>query len=151
MAKFDEKVSAEAHAEIGRASSKGSEHQREPTEKTIIPAGTHMLITQTRERSDGIIPVSGKAEFSHNVLAGSYNHHHCSWNSDTVHWDSWEQFCDCVNGEAPDNWPMAREFKDKAPFRADLWALKPLNEEVKYTIKFEGREAFKYKVEKISP
>ena len=53
-------------------------------------------------------------------------------------WDSWSEFCDAVRGEAPDNVCLAESFKKRHPWHADLWALDPLNSEVKYNVKFEG-------------
>ena len=56
-------------------------------------------------------------------------------------------FCDVVTGHAPDNWDLAKSFKDHGAYHADMWALDPLNSELRYTVKFEGRIVRNYTVE----
>ena len=84
--------------------------------------------------------VTAEGTFTHTVRIGRLarkvkpEHH---WNS--VDWDSWQQFKDCVNGDAPDNYPMSAKFKADPPYHADLWALADVSAPLRYTVKFEGK------------
>ena len=148
VASFKESVTAEAHAEVSESESSSSSTTRDEggEESTTVPKGKRIRVTETRARANGQIPVTAYGTFTHGIAAGKhvggkYTGGH------NAYWDSWQDFCDAVRGEAPDNIALARSFKDRHPWHADLWALDELNVEVKYRVTFEGRIMRTYTVE----
>ena len=152
VASFEESVTAEAHAEYSESESSTTSTSREEEgeESTVVPVGKRVRITENRSRADTQQEVTARGDFTFAIACGKHSggkfrgHH-----GRTVvgRWDSWSEFCDAVRGEAPDNVCLAESFKKRHPWHADLWALDPLNSEVKYNVKFEGRVMRTYKVE----
>ena len=142
IASFKEAVETEAHAEVSESTATSSSTGKEDTgdEGTIVKPGHCKVITETRARADTRQTVTAEGAFSFAFAAGQYTHdverkHHWIW---TV-WESWQQFLDCVNGDAPDNYPMADSFQRRPIEHADRWALRMLNVPLRYDVKFEGK------------
>ena len=152
VAKFKESVEAEAHAEVSESSTQAEASSQEigGGEETEVPAGKSVIITASRKRVDTAQDVTAQGAFTHTVVAGQFSHHtKHPWHY--VAWDSWEQFKDCVNGDAPDNWPLATVFKEHPVFHGDLWALKDINAPLRYRVKFEGKIIRTFDVRKAGP
>ena len=151
VAGFEEKVSAEAHAEISESDTETEETSQEfeGEEGTTVPVGKRVRITETRTRADVIQDVTARGDFNFGIRLGKFKHGGWQGGRDRgwVDWDSWQQFCDVIRGDAPDNWSLARSFKEHSAYHADLWALDPLDSEVKYVVKFTGRVMRSYVVE----
>lgn len=146
VASFKESVETEAHAELSESEGTETTSEVEGEEGTTVPVGKRVRITETRERADGFIEVTAHGKFVHRLDVGK--HSGGGWHGGhNGHWDSWNDFCDVVKGEAPDNWSLAKSFKDKHAYHADLWALNPLEATVKYKVSFEGRVVRSYSVE----
>ena len=151
VAGFEEKVSAEAHAEISQSDTETEETSQEfeGQEGTTVPVGKRVRITETRTRADVVQEVRGLGQFSFVLQLGKHSGGHFKGGRDRgwAQWDSWQQFVDVVKGEAPDNWSLAKSFRERHAYHADLWALDPLDSEVKYVVKFTGRVMRSYTVE----
>ena len=98
------------------------------------------IISETRSRADTRQTVTAEGAFSFVLAVGQYTHdvkrkHQWMW---TV-WESWQQFLDCVNGDAPDNYPMSDSFKRRPIEHADRWGLRMLAVPLRYDVKFEGK------------
>ena len=146
IAEFKETLETEAHAEITESEGSETTREEEGEEGSSVPVGKRVRIIETRERADGEIDVTAKGKFNHQVTVGRY-HHGRFITVRGAHWDSFDKFCDVVTGHAPDNWDLAKSFKDHGAYHADMWALDPLNSELRYTVKFEGRIVRNYTVE----
>ena len=145
VASFSEKIETEAHAEITESEGSETSREQEGEESTVVPEGKRVAITETRERADGLITVTAQGKFDFNFVAGKHSGGKFV-GGHNAYFDSWEQFCDVVNGDAPDNINLAKSFKEHKPWHADLWALDPLNAEVRYDVHFEGRVRRTYTV-----
>ena len=147
VASFDESITAEAHAEYSESESSTTSTSREEEgeESTVVPVGKRVRITENRSRADTQQEVTARGDFTFGIAAGK--HSGGRFVGRFAKFDSWSDFCDAVRGEAPDNVCLAESFKNRHPWHADLWALNPLNSEVKYNVKFEGRVMRTYKVE----
>ena len=145
FASFDESVTAEAHAEMEESEGHSTTHEDTGEEGTTVPKGKRVRIVETRSKASGEIPVSARGDFTFSMTIGHHGSH--GWHSGTARFDSWQQFCDVITRNAPDNYPLAKYFKDHPPYHADLWALNPLDSEVRYIIKFEGRVMRTYSVQ----
>ena len=151
VAGFEEKVSAEAHAEISQSDTETEDttSEFEGEEGTTVPVGKRVRITETRTRADVVQDVTGHGDFTFSLQVGKHSGgkfvggHNRGW----AKWDSWQQFVDVVKREAPDNWGLAKSFKEHHAYHADLWALDPLDAEVRYVVKFTGRVMRSYVVE----
>ena len=147
VAKFGESIESEVHAEVSESETKSetTTHEEGGDEATIVKPGHCKIITESRTRADVRQEVSARGDFSFYLIAGAYvtgiKHHH-----QEHRWDSWQQFVDVINGDAPDNWALADELKKHRVFSADRWALAPLNAPLRYAVTFEGRVIRKYSV-----
>ena len=151
VASFKESVEAEAHTEMSESSSQSQTATHEDTgeETTEVPEGKCIVITESRARADTSQQVTAQGEFTFALAIGAYVHHVKPQHKMQVSvWESWTQFKDVVNRDAPDNWPMAMEFKKKHAYHADLWALQDLKSPLRYLVKFEGKIIRKYSVRK---
>ena len=146
IADFEEKVSAEAHAEIEESEGHSVTREEEGEEETTVPKGKRVMVTETRARASGSIPVSANGKFSFGpiIIGRHYGGH---WHTGTARFDSWQELKDVVLGQAPANAPFYRAFKQHPAYHADLWALEDIEAAVRYTVKFEGRIMRSYKVE----
>ena len=148
VAEFEESVTAEAHAEFSEAESSSSEttSEDESEHELVIAAGKRVRVTMDRKKADVVQTAKANGRFTHTVAVvettGGHWHH-------VVRWDSWDEFKDCVNGDAPDNWPCAGYFREHPPYArgADRWALDDLNVPLEYDVKFEGRIVRSFTVE----
>ena len=151
FAKFKESIGVEAHAEFAESQSrsKSTSHGVEGEEDTDVPVGGCIIVTESRSRADTVQEVTADAGFTHTVSVGRFAPHvksnHKWW---SVTWDSWEEFLDVVNGDAPDNAPMADAFKEHPIQRADRWALAEIDSPLRYKVKYEGKIIRNYNVRK---
>ena len=144
-------VEQEVHAEF--AESQGSEVKNEVggEEGTGVPIGKRIQVTQTRKRADTELVVFSDALFSFNLKAGS---HDPRWNHGwkkggpphKATWSSWQDFVDVIKGEAADNIDLSENFQKHPAHHYDLSVLDPLDGEVRYKIKFEGKIIKNYTV-----
>ena len=150
FAEFEESVTAEAHAEISESSSSSESSSREDSgsENTSVPIGKCVVIRETRARADTSQEVTAEGVFGHTVRIGQYTERvkpEHKWSM--TQWDSMSMFRDCVNGDAPDNWPWAERFKADPPWSADAkWALREISSPLRYQVKFEGKIKRSYSV-----
>ena len=142
IASFKESITAEAHTEFSESETSSEETGREEggSEGEDVPTGDRILITQTRVRADTSQEVTAKGKFNFTI---EFAEHRPKWKPEH-HWvgvtyDSWQQFLDVINGDSPDNWPLADQFRQHPVQRADRWALRQLNTDVRYKVKFEGK------------
>lgn len=148
---ISETVTEEIHAEIAHSESSGEETSKEfeGEEETEVGPGECIKVTENRSRADTVQDVSGHADFSFVMTIGKHSggRFHGKNGEGYARFDTWEQFLDVIRGRAPDNWPLARSFKQHGPWHADLWALNPLDSEVRFQVKFTGRQVRDYRVE----
>ena len=153
IASFKESVEAEAHAEISESESDTSTdgHTSDDDERTTVPVGMRVRITQNRRRADTSIHVTAHGPFTHDVTVGKHSGGHFvsgRHGRGKAHWDTWDQFEAVIHRDAPANWDLAESFAKRGPWHADLWALDPLNSGVAYTLKYQGRVLYDYTVTK---
>ena len=146
VASFEESVETEAHAEISESEGQETTREQEGEEGTTVPVGKRVKITETRERADGEIDVTAHGKFVFSLYVGKHSGGHFVSNGH-VHWSGWQQFVDVIRGDAPDNYDLARSFKEKPVAHADLSVLDTLEADVRYTVSFEGRSVRSYTVE----
>ena len=146
VASFKESVESEVHAELSESEGEETHSEAEGEEGTTVPVGKRVRIIETRERADGFIEMTAQGKFTHRLDVGKHSGGHFVGRHNG-HWPSWNDFCDVVRGDAPDNWSMAKSFKEHPAYHADLWALDALNATVKYKASFEGRVVRSYTVE----
>ena len=138
VAEFEESVTAEAHAEFSESESSSEEtsSEDESEHELVVAPGKRVRVTMDRKKADVVQTAKANGKFTHTVAVvettGGHWHHVCRW-------DTWDQFKDCVNGDAPDNWPCAGYFKTHKMHPEDRWALDDLNVPLEYDVKFEGR------------
>ena len=146
VAEFEESVTAEAHAEFSESESSSEEtsSEDESEHELVVAPGKRVRVTMDRKKADVVQTAKANGKFTHTVAVvettGGHWHH-------VVRWDTWQQFKDCVHGDAPDNWPLASYFKTHKPNPADFWALDDLNVPLEYDVKFEGRIVRSFTVE----
>ena len=149
VASFDQSITAAANRELSETT--GSSEQRTATgeESTVVPAGKRARIRETRSRSDVQIPVKAIGQFSHTLAIGK--HSGGDWRGGHGRgygfWSSWDDFVQCVNGDAPDNWDFATSLRQHPAWHADRWALNTIDATVAYTVTFQGRVSRTYDVE----
>ena len=141
----------EVHAEF--AESEGSEvtNEREGEEATIVPAGKRVQIVETRRRVDSEVEVTSNAKFTFNLHVGQHDHR---WNHgwkghrgrNNFAWTSWSEFVEVLNGHAPSNFDLAQSFAKHRLRHEDRWVFNPLEGEVKFTVRFEGKIIKEYAV-----
>ena len=150
VASFKESVRTEAHAEISETEGSETSREDEGEEKTKVPVGIRVKITETRTRADTEMDVTARGKFLFTLAAGKHSGGHWKGKQGRGHvfWSSWQDFEDVVMRRAPDNYDLAESFKGHPPWHADLWVLDPMDSEVRYTVKFEGRVLRDYRVEK---
>ena len=146
VAEFDESMTAEAHAEVSESESSSQEtsSEDESEHELGVAPGKRVRVTMDRKKADVVQTAKANGKFTHTVAVVETTGGH--WKH-LVRWDTWQQFKDCLNGDAPDNWPLAEYFKAHKPAHADLWALADLNVPLEYDVKFEGRIVRSFTVE----
>ena len=149
VASFDESITAAANREVSESEGSSSTRSVTGDESTTVPAGKRVKITETRTRSDVEIPVTAQGTFTHTLGIGK--HSGGDWKGKSGEgfgwWSSWDDFKQCVDGQAPDNWPFATSLREHPPWHADLWALDPIDAAVAYVVTWEGRVVRAYTVE----
>ena len=151
FASIEESITQEAHAEFAEKEGSVVKNERKGEESTVVEVGKDVEILETRQRVDSQIEVSAKAQFGFILIVGQHDHRwNHGWKGTRYRWDSWQQFQDVIKGEAPSNWPLAREFAKHPANHADFWALDDLDSEVRYTIRFEGKINKSYTVKEIN-
>ena len=149
VASFDESITAAANHEI--AETHGSSTTRSTTgeEQTTVPNGKRVRITEVRTRADVEIPVNAVGQFDHTLAIGK--HSGGSWKGGSGRgfgwWGSWQDFAECVKGDAPDNWAFAAQLREHPPWQSDLWALNAVDAHVSYVVSFTGRTTRTYTVD----
>ena len=138
VAEFDESMTAEAHAEVSESetSSQQTSSEDESEHELVVAPGKRVRVTMDRKKADVVQTAKARGKFTHTVAVVETTGGH--WKH-VIRWDTWEQFKDCVRGDAPDNWPLAAYFKEHKPHSDDLWALDALDADLEYDVKFEGR------------
>ena len=150
VASFDESMTVAANHEISNTHGKSVTRGGSGEERTTIPVGKRVRITEIRTQSDVVIPVTAKGKFTHTFGIGKHSSGNWKGDNSKGHgwWPSWEDFVLCVLGNAPDNWDFATSLREHPPWRADLWALNEIQVNMAYTVKFTGRVQRRYTVEK---
>ena len=149
VASFDQSITAAANHEISESEGSSSTRSVTGDESTTIPAGKRVRITETRTRSDVEIPVKAQGTFTHTLGIGKHSGGDWKGKSGEGHglWSSWDDFKECVEGKAPDNWPFATSLREHPPWHADLWALNPIDATVAYVVTWTGRVVRTYTVQ----
>ena len=148
VASFDESITAAANREVSESEGSSSTRSVTGDESTSVPAGKRVRITETRTRSDVEIPVTALGSFNHTLGIGKHSGGDWKGRGGEGHgwWSSWDDFVQCVDGDAPDNWDFATSLREHPPWHADLWALDPINAAVAYVVTWEGRVVRTYTV-----
>ena len=150
VASFEESITAAANREISETHGESATHSESGEEQTVVPVGARVRITETRARSDVEIPVTAVGQFNHTLGIGK--HSGGDWKGGAGRgygwWGSWQDFVECVKGDAPDNWDFATSLREHPPWQADLWALNTINAAVAYVVTFNGRVDRTYTVNK---
>ena len=140
-ASFEQSITLAANREVTDTHGKSATSSASGEEATTIPKGDSVQITETRARTDVIIPVTAVGLFVHTVAVGK--HSGGRWKGKRgvgyAMWDSWQNFCDVIRRDAPDNWDLTGSFKDHPAWHADLWALDPLHAAISYEVTYQGR------------
>ena len=149
VASFDESITIAANHEVSESEGASSTRSVTGDESTTVPAGKRVRITETRTRSDVEIPVTAQGTFTHTIGMGKHSGGDWKGKSGEGYgwWPSWNDFSQCVRGDAPDNWPFATSLREHPPWHADLWALDPIDANVAYVVTWEGRVVRSYTVE----
>ena len=149
VASFEESITAAANREVSESEGSSSTRSDTADEATTIPAGKRVRITETRTRSDVDIPVTAQGTFTHTLGIGKHSGGDWKGKSGEGHgwWSSWEDFVQCVDGQAPDNWDFATSLREHPPWHADRWALNPIDGAVAYEVSWQGRVVRTYAVE----
>ena len=151
FASFKESIEQEVHAEFAEREGSKTTNEREGEEATACPVGKKVVIQELRKRADTELEVTSDAQFSFNLKCGShdprFNH---GWKRGgpphKATWATWQDFCDVIKGEAADNIDLAENFQRHPAHHYDLSVLDPLEGEVKYKIRFEGKIIKSYTV-----
>ena len=149
VASFEESITAAANHEISETHGSSVTHSESGEEHTVVPVGKRVRITETRSRSDVEIPVTAVGQFNHTLGIGKHSGGHWKGGAGRGYgwWKSWEDFVECVKGDAPDNRDFATSLREHPPWHTDLWALNPLDAAVCYTVTWEGRMMRTYTVD----
>ena len=147
-----ESLEQEVHTEFAEREGSKTTNEREGEEATICPVGKKVVIQEFRKRADTELEVTSDAQFTFNLKAGShdprFNH---GWKRGgpphKATWETWQDFVDVIKGEAPDNIDLAENFKRHPAHHYDLSVLDPLDGEVRFKIRFEGKIIKSYGVE----
>ena len=139
-----ESITSEVHAEFAESEGSSVQNTRSGDEGTIVPVGKRIQVTETRKRADTQLVVHSDALFGFSLKVGS---HDPRWNHGwkkggpphKAYWQTWQDFCDSIKGEAADNIDLAENFQKHPAHRYDLSVLDPLDGRVRYTVKFEGK------------
>ena len=146
---FDEAVTATATTEFSSSEGSTDVHNVTGEESTSVPVGKRVRFKETISLSDLVIPATAHGKFSHTFAIGK--HSGGRWKGGNGRgfgwWDSWEEFCAVVRGDAPDNWAFAKSMRDTPPWNADLWALNDIVADLKYEIRLTGATIAAYEVE----
>ena len=127
-------------------------NELEGEQATIVPVGKAVHVIEIRKRADTELVAYSDALFSFSLKCGSHdprpNH---GWKKGgpphKAAWSIWQDFVDVIKGEAPDNIDLATNFKRHPAHHYDLSVLDPLNGEVRYKIRFEGKIIKSFDVE----
>ena len=146
-----ESLEQEIHLEFAESESSETTNEREGEEATIVPVGKLAKVLLTRKRADTELEVTSNADFTFSLKVGS---HDPRWNHGwkkggaphKAYWETWQDFADVIRGEAPDNYDLADSFRRHPARHYDLDVLDPLNSEVRYKVKFEGKIIREYTV-----
>ena len=146
-----ESLTSEIHADFSESKGKTTHNERSGDEGTIVPVGKRVLITESRKRADTQLEVVSDAQFTFNLKVGS---HDPRWNHGwkkggpphKASWNSWQDFCDVIKGEAADNLDLSENFKRHPAHHYDLSVLDPLEGEVRYTVQLKGEIIKEYAV-----
>ena len=148
VASFDESITAAASREASESEGSSSTRSVTGEESTTVGARKRVRITETRTRSDVMLPVTANGTFVHTLGLGK--HSGGSWKGRDGqghgYWTSFEDFIACVQGRAPDNWSFATNLREHPPYHADLWAIAPLVARVSYDVEWRGRVIRSYTV-----
>ena len=150
-----ESIAQEIHEEFSESESSAVTNEQGGDEGTAVPAGKAVKITQTRKRADTELEVYSDAQFTFNLKCGS---HDPRWNHGwkkggpphKATWATWQDFVDVIKGDAADNIDLARNFQVHPAHHYDLSVLDPLNGQVHYTVRFEGKIIKDYDVEPVN-
>ena len=146
-----ESITQEVHAEFAESEGSSVTNTRGGDEGTIVPVGHRVQITETRKRADTQLVVYSDALFGFSLKVGS---HDPRWNHGwkkggpphKASWQTWQDFCDALKGEAADNIDLARSFREHPAHHYNLSVLNPLEGQVRYTVRFEGKIIKDYSV-----
>ena len=146
---FEESITLAANREVSESEGSSSTRSDTADESTAVPAGRRVRITETRTRSDVDIPVTAQGTFTHTLGIGKHSGGDWQGKPGEGHgyWSSWDNFVQCVDGQAPDNWDFATSLREHPPWQADRWALNPIDGAVAYVVSWEGRVVRTYTVE----
>ena len=149
VAGFEESITIAANREVSESEGSSSTRSETADEATTVPAGKRVRITETRTRSDVDIPVTAQGTFTHTLGIGKHSGGDWQGKPGEGHgwWSSWDDFVQCVDGQAPDNWDFATSLREHPPWQADRWALNPIDGAVAYVVSWEGRVVRTYTVE----
>ena len=139
-----ESLEQEVHAEFAESEGTAVSNEREGEEATVVPPGKAIVVRETRRRVDSELEVTSNADFSFNLRAGAHEHRwNHGWKGKRPYghafWNSWQDFCDVVRGEAPDNIELATAFQHHPARHYELDVLLPLDGKVRYKVRFEGK------------
>ena len=149
VASFDESITAAAQREASESEGSSSSESVTGEESTTIGAGKRVRITETRVRSNVVVPVTAMGTFTHTLGIGKHSGGNWQGRDGQGHgyWESFEDFIACVQGRAPDNWSFATNLRNHPPYHADLWAIAPLMARVSYDVQWRGRVTRSYTVD----
>ena len=140
VAKFREQIQAEAHTEISKRRTASTTNEDDYDESMVVLPGKRKKVTQRRSRASGEIAVTAHGDFTYSVMVGYHSHY---WHHG-IYWATWEEFSDVIQGDAPDNCPLSQLIKRQPLYHADMWVLDDIDSELRYSIKFEGRNVIEY-------
>ena len=140
FAEFKESVEQDVHSEFSEVQGTQITNELEGEEGTIVPVGVDLQVTETRQRADTQLEAFSDAQFSFNLKVGYHDHRwNHGWHKGTASWATWQEFEDVIKGDAADNIDLAGSFKRHRPPHYDLAVLDPLDGQVKFSVKFEGK------------
>ena len=100
---------------------KGTRHARAFSFSGETPPGVDERITATRDVVRLRTTLTGYGDYEHSIIIGK--HWHGSWQGGRGKWASLADFLRVVKGEAPLNYDMSEEFRQR---QAPRWAVKSL-------------------------
>ena len=148
VASFDESITAAANREASESEGSSSTRSVTGEESTTVEAGKRVRITETRTRSDVMVPVTAQGNFTHTLGIGKHSGGDWRGRDGQGHgyWNSFDDFIACVQGSAPDNLSFATNLREHPPYHADLYAIRGLTAQVSYDVEWRGRIIRSYTV-----